>query len=276
MTMDPKAGLLYGLSWPDALFLICDVEKRTVRSLGPVTPENESGTGERYGTVCRSLSLDPHDGSPYFTTARGDIMRYRADRDRLERVEGDDMRKDYFGQYCPATPGHLGYHWRQTFYYAPEQMIYGIHGNSGYLFRFDPRERRIEVLQRLTSLPSQRAGRYDQFSYGYLGFTLGPDGRTIYYLTGGPVYDDGKRVAGKLATGKGESKGVENLHLITYDIPRGHYSDHGPIFLDNGNRPAYVNSIAVSNDGAVYTTSRAGEGDRSDLIRFHPGLERMP
>jgi hypothetical protein len=27
---------------------------------------------------------------------------------------------------------------------------------------------------------------FDEFSYGYLGFTLGPDEQTIYYLTGGP------------------------------------------------------------------------------------------
>jgi hypothetical protein len=29
---------------------------------------------------------------------------------------------------------------------------------------------------------------YDPFSDGYLGFALGPDGRTTHYLTGGPVY----------------------------------------------------------------------------------------
>ena len=64
-------------------------------------------------------------------------------------------------------------------------MIYGVHGNSGYLFRFDPRVPRVEVLDRITSLPSQRSGMFDEFSYGYLGFILGPDGNTLYYLTGG-------------------------------------------------------------------------------------------
>ena len=55
---------------------------------------------------------------------------------------------------------------------------------------------RMEVLERLTSVPSKLTGMGDQFSYGYLGFKLGPDGRTIYYLTGGPIYIDGKRVMG--------------------------------------------------------------------------------
>ena len=50
---------------------------------------------------------------------------------------------------------------------------------------------------------------------------------------------------GKDSTAKGESKGLENLHLITYDIPTGRYTDHGAVFFENGERPAYVNSIAV-------------------------------
>jgi hypothetical protein len=147
-------------------------------------------------------------------------------------------------------------------------MIYGVHGNSGYLFRFDPRAERIEVLDRITSLPSQRTGMFDQFSYGYLGFTLGPDGRTLHYLTGGPVFVDGKRLAGKSKTAMGESKGIENLHLITYDIPSGAYVDHGPIFFADGKRPAYVNSIAVGQDGTVYALSRVTRGNatRTDLI----------
>jgi hypothetical protein len=109
---------------------------------------------------------------------------------------------------------------------------------------------------------------YDQFSYGYLGFALGPDGRTLHYLTGGPIYVDGKRVRGKATTAMGESKGLENIHLITYDIEKGKYTDHGPIFFSNGDRPAYVNSIAVGKDGAVYTLSRITENGRTrtDLI----------
>ena len=87
-----------------------------------------------------------------------------------------------------------------------EQTCCGqMHGNSGYLFRFDPRAARVEVMDRITSLPSKRSGMFDQFSYGYLGFALGPDGRTIYYLTGGPIYENGRRVAGKNSTAMGEA-----------------------------------------------------------------------
>ncbi len=66
----------------------------------------------------------------------------------------------------------------------------------------------------------------------------------------------------------GESKGMENLHLITYDIPAGRYADHGPIFFEEGQRPSYVNSIAVGKDGTVYTLARIPENGRvrTDLI----------
>jgi hypothetical protein len=109
---------------------------------------------------------------------------------------------------------------------------------------------------------------FDQFSYGYLGFTLGPDGQTLHYLTGGPVYVDGKRVTGKESTAMGELKGIENLHLITYHIPTEQYTDHGPIFYEDGQRPTHVNAIAVGKDGTIYTLARIGEGDntRTDLI----------
>jgi hypothetical protein len=268
MTMDPQRGRLYGLTWPTGYFIRFDLAKKELKDLGPVCLKGESGKGPTYRTLCRSLRVDPDDGSVYYTTGDGGIFRYRYDRDAIENVEGEDLRKDYFGSYDPTSPGSMGYNWRQTVWYAPEKMIYGVHGNSGYLFRFDPRVPRVEVLDRLTSEPSQRSGMYDQFSYGYLGFTLGPDGRAIYYLTGGPFYEHGKRITGKATTAKGEAKGLEDLHLVTYDIPTRKYIDHGAIYYDNGDRPTYVNSIAVGKDGTVYTLARITEHAqaRTDLI----------
>ena len=270
MTMDTRRGRLYGLTWPTGYFLRYDLATKDLKDLGPTARLGENGKGDQYRTLCRSLVVDSRDGSCYFTTGDGDILRYRCDRETIEKVEGEDMRKDYFGLYDPTSPGHMGYNWRQTVWCEPEGAAYGVHGNSGYLFRFDPGWPRVDVLERLTSLPSKRSGMFDQFSYGYLGFALGPDGRTLHYLTGGPVYVDGKRVAGKAATAMGEAKGVEDLHLVTYHIPTGTYRDHGPVFFDNGDRPTYVNAIAVGKDGSVYTLSRiTREGKtRTDLIRI--------
>lgn len=267
--MDKVRGRLYGITWPSAHFVTYDLATKQTKDLGPTCLDGEGGRGERYRTICRSLAVDPTDGSVYFTNGDGDILRYDYDREKIETVKGDNMRKDYFGLYDPTSPGHMGYNWRQVVRCPADKCFYGVHGNSGYLFRFDPRQRRVTVLDRLTSLPSKRSGMFDQFSYGYLGFTIGPDGRTLYYLTGAPIYVDGRRLAGKDSTGKGEAKGLENLHLITYDIPTNKYIDHGAIFLDNGQRPLYVNSIAVDKKGDVYSLCRIKRGDHivSDLIR---------
>jgi hypothetical protein len=272
MTMDPARGRLYGLTWPTGYFIRFDLHTKELKDLGLYAGLGESVRGQHYRTLCRSLAVDPRDGSVYFTTADGFIMRYRYDRDAVEKVEGVDLRKDYFGVYDPTSSGTMGYNWRQVAWYATDNMIYGVHGNSGYLFRFDPRSLRVEVLDRITSLPSQRAGMYDEFSYGYLGFILGPDGQTLYYLTGGPIYRAGRRVAGKSVAQKGESRGEEDLHLITYYIPTGKYTDHGAIFFPDGQKPKEVNSIAVGKDGFVYALAAVTQNGRSrtDLMRI-PG-----
>ena len=144
-----------------------------------------------------------------------------------------------------------------------------MHGNSGYLFRFDPHVPRVEVLERITSEPSRRSGKYDQFRYGYLGFTLGPNQRTLYYLTGGPIPADERPPA----AGGPE----ENLHLITYDIPTSRYIDHGAISFADGHRPSAVHSIAVGKDGTVYALSRVRRNGHRvpDLISIPP-IETQP
>jgi hypothetical protein len=270
MNMDVKRGLIYGLTWPTAYFFRYDLAKKEMKDLGPITGEGEKGKGTAFRTVCRSIAIDPEDGTAYMTTSEGRILRCRVGQDKVETVEGENLVKDYFGTYDPSSPGHMGYNWRQAIWYPTGKMIYGVHGNSGYLFRFDPKVPRVEVLDRITSEPSKLSGMFDQFSYGYLGFILGPDEHTLYYLTGGPIYIDGKRVTGKASTAMGEAKGMEDLHLITYDIATSKYQDHGPVFYKDGNRPLYVNSIAVGLDGDVYTLGRITENGktRTDLIRI--------
>lgn len=272
MSMDTKRGRIYGISWPKGILFRYDLGKKEFKTFGQISEQGEDGVGPAYRTLCRSIAIDPGTGAAYFTNSEGTIFRYDHETEAIAPVEGDNLKKDYFGLYDPTSPGHMGYNWRQTVWYAPGKMVYGVHGNSGYLFRFDPANERVEVLDRITSEPSKRSGMFDQFSYGYLGFTLGPDGKTIYYLTGGPIYEDGKRVAGKSATAMGEAKGRENVHLITYDIPASAYRDHGAIFYENGDRPISVNSIAVARNGTVGFIARMTENGqtRSDLVTIKP------
>jgi hypothetical protein len=274
--MDTKRGHLFALTWPSGIFYRYDLATKNQKSFGKMCALGEDGVGPDYRTVCRSIAVDQRTGSAYFTSSEGTIFHYDAATDTVAPIEGEDMKKDYFGLYDPTNPGHMGYNWRQTFWRPADGMIYGVHGNSGYLFRFDPRVPRIEVLDRITSEPSKRCGMFDQFSYGYLGFALGPDGKTIHYLTGGPIYINDKRLAGKSKTAMGEAKGLEDLHLVTYDIETGKYTDNGAVFYENGQRPLYVNAITVGKDGMVYTLPRITENGktRSDLVAFPGPLKK--
>jgi hypothetical protein len=271
MTADRDRGHIFGISWPKGNFIHYDIDKNELKDLGRTSGNGEGGDpGDDFRSLCRSLVVDPSDGTVYFSTSEGDIFSYNPEVGQINKLENVNLRLDYFGKYDPTRPGSMGYNWRKIFWYKPEGLAYGVHGNSGYLFRFDPKRPNIELVRRITSEPSAKSGMFDQFSYGYLGFQLGPDGKTIYYLTGGPVYIDGKRVAGQAEIAKGAAKGLENLHLITYNIPEGKYQDHGPIFYPNGDRPLYVNSIAVGGGGEVYALARITENEitRTDLIKI--------
>ena len=58
--------------------------------------------------------------------------------------------------------------------------------------------------------------------------------------------------------------------LVTYNLRLRRYADHGPIDLDNGHRPSYVNSIAVAGDGSVYFLTRVAPDAHTDLACLAP------
>ncbi len=269
MTMDKERGHLYGITWPKGYFIHYDLNTKELMNLGLVSEQGEGGViGQDYRVLCRSMFVDPRDGNLYYSVAEGDIYVYNPSDPVLRKVEGVDLRIDYFGNFDPKDAGSMGYNWRKIFWVESENKAYGVHGNSGYLFTFDPTEKKIEIVERITSEPSRKCGMSDQFSYGYLGFKIKDD--VIYYLTGAPIYKDGKRVAGLDKINMGAAKGLEYLNLVTYNIPEKKYRDRGSIFYDDGTFPTYVNSIAVGNHNDVYTLARFEHDGKviEDLIRI--------
>jgi len=271
MTMDKERGHLYGLTWPKGLLIDYDLKANQLKNIGPVTKAGETKLGtDDFRVICRSMFVDPRDGNVYYSTGDGDIYFYNPADVAPKKVEGVDLRLDYFGKYDPKDAGSMGYNWRKIYWYAPENKAYGVHGNSGYLFTFDPKEKKVEIVDRITSEPSRKSGMFDQFSYGYLGFQIDSKG-TIYYLTGGPAYKDGKRVTGLDKINMGAAKGLENLHLVTYNIPEKKYKDHGLVLYKDGGIPTYVNSIALGADGNVYTLARFKHDGKEieDLVKIN-------
>ncbi len=271
MILDKDRDQIYCITWPTGYFLHYDMNSGKLSDLGKISANGEAGTpGKDYRVLCRSMFVDDNTGLVYYSTSEGDIYDYDPKTKKISKVEGVSLKIDYFGTYDPTDPGSMGYNWRSIFWYPPEHVAYGVHGNSGYLFKFDPRNKKIELVERITSEPSKKCGMFDQFSYGYLGFELGPDGHTIYYLTGGPIFINGKRLKGKDRIAMGAAKGLEDLHLVTFNIPNLKYIDHGAVFYEDGERPTYVNSIAIGPQGNVYTLARFKHDGKEieDLIKI--------
>jgi hypothetical protein len=265
MNMDVQRGRLYGITWPAGDFLRYDLKTKTLKDLGTLFHGGELGTlGSTYRAICRRIVIDPRDGSAYFTTGDGAIHRYDYAADKVETIAGVNLKKDYFGSYNPSMHG-MAYNWRAAIWVPSEQAIYGVNGRSGYLFRFDPRTRTVEVLARLTSQASKKTGMFDGMEYGYLGLALGSDGHTLYYLTGAPLASNKKEAK------KGDEQ-KEGTDLITYDISDHKYVDHGQILLGDGEPVDPPQSLVIGSDGSLYTLSFVDQDGKSgiDLISFHP------
>ena len=187
-TRCPDSGRMYCLTWPTGHFVVVE-PSGTLRKLD----YQGRGQGEKahprtgdYRCVCRSILVGP-DQCVYFTNAQGDLLRFDPSGGEAAGVEvyiAGGLKLDYFGTYDWTQPGSMCYNWRQVCWHPTYRggCVLGVHGNSGYLFAIFLDTKRVEVITRLTSLPSQRSGMFDLFSYGYLGFTI--EGDTVYYLTG--------------------------------------------------------------------------------------------
>jgi hypothetical protein len=260
--MDTQRRRLYGLTWPSGLFLRYDMRTHQLKNFGSVFLGGEKGVpGRTFRVICRSLVVDPEDGSVYYTTGDGDIVEYRYSTDSLAKVKDVSLKRDVFGCLNPSEPGIMAYNWRQAFWYPPEKVIYAVHGRSGYLFRFDPRTRKVVVITRLVSDETLASGMFDRNKYGYLGFELGPDGHTIYYLTGART---------------DAPSGADEIHFAIYDIPSKRRMDWGVLQLANGTRPYAAQSMAIGHNGMIYaiakvtTAARAGHQGtfKIDLLSF--------
>jgi hypothetical protein len=272
--MDTQRGRLYGITWPTGRFITYDLKTKAFKDHGTLFLGGEIGkVGTTYRGICRRIIVDPRDGSAYFTTGDGVIHHYHYDTETIDDLAGVSLKKDYFGQLDPAAPG-MAYNWRAAFLNPSDNQIYAINGRSGYLFRVDPKAPTVEVMKRLTSEPSVASGMNDRFAYGYMGFTLAPDGHTIYYLTGSPIAarPSTKPAVEGIAPAANPNRRADGTHFITYDITTRTYKDHGLVVLEDGTPVAAPQSIAVGHDGTVYTLSYVNRNNKRiiDLISFHP------
>ena len=266
MIMDKDRGRLYGLTWPGGLFLHYDLAAKCLRNLGPVFDKGEAGDfgAGNWKLICRNFALDPRDGNLYWTRAKGELMRYEFDKDRIAILDRCDFKQSEFGE---LTDHSL---WRSVVWCEKEKVFYGIHYKASYLFRFDPRAMRVEPIAPIAAQPYNDPATHTEKSYlpfrtyhwywGTLAFKLGPDGETIYYLASGPPPDPAENLQASSTT-----------RLITYHIPSRTYRDHGTTRLADGRYPSDPQSIEVS-DGRVFCVQKieilpSDHSSRAEQIR---------
>ena len=120
------------------------------------------------------------------------------------------------------------------------QRFYGIMYYTDWLFSFEPKTGELEIIDRISSGPNRKSGN---ISYSSLAFELSSDGNNILYIASDKVDQPDTSIT------------VEELHLVTYNIPLRRYVDHGVIELDDGRRPRYCEGLEVGTDGNLYIVS---------------------
>jgi len=290
MNYDIARGRLYGLTWPGGYFLYYDMNKNKLVNLGPVSRDGEVGIGDRYFCLTRTFCILPDNGNVYFTNPDGEILYYEYASNEIKIVQWAHMRKDVFGYWDPHKPGHQGYNWRPCKWHPGHEVFYGVHPRSGYLFRFDPRNEKHEIIDRICSEAILTGGRYEQFRYGYLTLDFAPhDPETIYYISGYHELKETPKTREDeiFSQTKGSSyfgpvshgKTINYLTFVSYHLPTRTYEDHGIIKLDDGRFPSNTQSIAAHPNGRIYTVPwigkpgwKKGEGkwQQCDLISFEP------
>ena len=138
MNMDTRRGRLYGITWPTGHFCYYDLARGSDKEPGPVRRQGEAGKGPDYRTLCRSMAVDPADGSVYFSVGRRRNLPLSLPTGYASNGPGRRPPQGLLRSLRSDLPGHMGYNWRQVFWHPDENVIYGVHGNSGYLFRYRP------------------------------------------------------------------------------------------------------------------------------------------
>jgi len=240
MTMDKQAEILYGLTWPSGLLLTYDIKSHGLRCWGPV--QGRGGWGCKpfeWEMICRTITLDPN-GILYGSTMNGRIWKYDPARiTRVSYIEGLDLKRVPFAQSAEETlKGTFRNNWRTIEWNPKTESFWGLHFESSTLFEFVPSQNYIRAVVNLGHEAYWGMPRNPEISQ--LGFTIGPK-NTIFYLAHGPAV--------KI---KDRTDMQSSLYLITYDIDKAKYTNHGPILSADKRRAIFAESITIGPDDRIY------------------------
>ena len=259
MGMDKRNEILYGITTPAALFLSYDIKKRQLRSWGSVQKRGEWGHqgGTEWDMICRTLAIDD-EGFVYGSTMDGAIWKYDPKKfRRINFIEGLSLARVPFSQSAEeSTKGDFRNTWRTIEWNGQTNSFWGLHFHCTTLFEFDPSSNYIRAVDELRA--RGYLGMPTNPETSQLGFTIGPK-NTIFYLADGPMVE----IAGR-------PRLRCNLYLITYEIDKQKYTDHGPILSKDGRRVFFGESIAIGADDHIYSVAwvEVAKAERAQSLRL--------
>jgi len=250
MTMDKVNEVLYGITWPAGILVSYDIKNNDLRYWGAVQQRGEWGHHpHEWDMICRTLALDPN-GCVYGSSMSGQIWKYDPTKvRRVSFIKGLDLSRVPLSQSARETlAGNFRNNWRTIEWNPKTKSFWGLHFECTTLFEFDPASDYITTVAELK--PKAYFGMPKNPEISQLGFTLGPK-NTIFYLAHGPMV----RI-------KGRQKLRCNLYLITYEIDRQKYTEHGPLLSKDGRRVFFGESIAIGPDNHIYVIAWVEVADK--------------
>ncbi len=191
LTVDRKAGMLYGLTSPNAHFFKYSIEMGKFTDLGVVTKEIPPGEKfEKDKMMSRMLVVD-QGGSVFASGENGRLFRCALGSGKLEELP----------IHAPAVPGREPWTRVDAFLLDPSGAIYG--GTSdGYLFRLDPEKPTVTNLGKPLN------------QYRIDGLVRGPDGKL--YGVGGDQEEMARLFSYDPATGAYDVLGFVDVNRRPY------------------------------------------------------------
>ena len=251
--LDAARLVYYGLTFPSGLFCRYDVRAGQLLIASPPCPERPMPArvrGRLAYRVCRTLGLDA-DGAVYGSCRDGTVWRWDPGGDRAI-VPGVNVRH---GVVPPIdATGSADSFWRALVWDDDDRCFYGIHAGTQSLFRFRPDAGHIEPLARIGATAAHPEG-HDPYR-SPLGLARGA-GRTLYHIAHGPPIGV-----------PGRRRPRTTAYLVSYDLDRHAFREHGPLCTDRGERVLFAESLAADARGDLYTVAWVEVADPALLPRY--------
>ena len=231
MTMDPKRGRLYGLTYPMGHLIYYDIASKVTVDMGVV---------QNWASVSRVLVADDR-GGVYGFYNDGRIWRYDPDSDRVYNLQP---------QIPLRTPGVPIF---RSFYETEHGMMgvarskdgrkwYGLETESSYLFEYDPDSGKEGKATLLTQLAPERYVGKRNVPYAMLAFCK--DANDVFYHAANTQLGDEPQ-----GIYWGEGYGAA---MVTYDLKTAKREDRGIIVAEDNRLVMTPTAATCGPDGTVY------------------------